>query len=178
LDGSGAIGVTELEDPLLALGLTGDRAEVQKLMDLVDDDKTGEIEFNEFLLILRTLKSYGDGTEQRGVYEFFRAIIRGQAAEIDKNVPFRLGFSMYRRKRILDAIMLPESVAKEKGKRVLDNFKLQLLNRAKEKCESGGGDPSLITMWDIEGGGDLHFDPTKGFGEMTGTVKPKDPFGV
>jgi hypothetical protein len=33
---------------LLALGLTGDRAEVQKLMDLVDDDKTGEIEFNEF----------------------------------------------------------------------------------------------------------------------------------
>lgn len=43
--------------------------------------------------------------------------------EIDKNVPFRLGFSMYRRKRILDAIMLPEGVAKEKGKRVLDNFK-------------------------------------------------------
>jgi hypothetical protein len=98
--------------------------------------------------------------------------------EIDKNVPFRLGFSMYRRKRILDAIMLPEGAAKEKGKRVLDNFKLQLLTRAKEKCETGGGDPSLVTMWDIEGGGDLHFDPTKGFGNMTGTVKPKDPFGI
>lgn len=37
-DGSGAIGVDELEDPLIALGLCEDRDQVQKLVDLVDDD--------------------------------------------------------------------------------------------------------------------------------------------
>ena len=125
--------------------------------------------------MLKTLKNFGPETEQRSLYEFFTDIIRGKAKEINKEIPFRLGFSMYRRKRILDAIMMPEGPAKEKGKRTVENFKTQLLNRAKGKAEDEGQDPTLITMEDIEGGKDPNFDPTKGFGNMTGTIKPRDP---
>lgn len=52
-DGSGAIGIEELEDALLTLGMAKSRVQVQRLMDLVDEDKSGQIEFGEFLTILK-----------------------------------------------------------------------------------------------------------------------------
>ena len=51
-DGSESIGVDELEDPLIALGLVQDRQQVEEIIDRVDDDHTGEIEFQEFLKII------------------------------------------------------------------------------------------------------------------------------
>lgn len=52
-DGSGAIGIEELEDPLIALGLVNSRDEVEKIMEEVDEDHTNAIEFKEFLSIMR-----------------------------------------------------------------------------------------------------------------------------
>lgn len=40
-DGSGSIGLEELEQPLISLGLCKTRAEVQIIMDSVDEDKSG-----------------------------------------------------------------------------------------------------------------------------------------
>ena len=37
----GSIGLDELEDPLIALGLANTRDEVEKLIAEVDDDKSG-----------------------------------------------------------------------------------------------------------------------------------------
>lgn len=37
-DGSGSIGVDELEGPLIALGLVENRQQVQEIVDLVDED--------------------------------------------------------------------------------------------------------------------------------------------
>lgn len=51
-DGSKSIGVDELEDPLIALGLVKDRQQVEKIIREVDDDDTGAIEFQEFLKII------------------------------------------------------------------------------------------------------------------------------
>lgn len=51
-DGSESIGVEELEDPLIALGLVHDRQQVEDIINRVDDDQTGEIEFEEFLKII------------------------------------------------------------------------------------------------------------------------------
>jgi Ca2+-binding EF-hand superfamily protein len=53
-DGSGSIGVEELEKPLISLGLCNNREEVQKIMDEVDEDGSGQIEFNEFLHIIKS----------------------------------------------------------------------------------------------------------------------------
>ena len=65
-DGSQAIGVAELEDPLIALGFVSSREEVQKLITKVDEDGTGEIEFDEFLLIMRDIKS--GNQDQNGIF--------------------------------------------------------------------------------------------------------------
>ena len=48
-DGSGSIGVDELEEPLIALGLVDNRQQVQNIVQLIDDDQSGLIEFEEFL---------------------------------------------------------------------------------------------------------------------------------
>ena len=50
-DGSQAIGVDELEDPLIALGLVDSRRQVQKMVSNIDED--GEIEFHEFLKLVK-----------------------------------------------------------------------------------------------------------------------------
>jgi Ca2+-binding EF-hand superfamily protein len=52
-DGSGSIGVDELEDPLIALGLVDNRQQVQKIVQTVDDDGSEMIEFAEFLSIIK-----------------------------------------------------------------------------------------------------------------------------
>lgn len=51
-DGSGEIDVDELEDPLTSLGLATTHDEVQRLVDAVDDDKSGEIGFEEFVSVI------------------------------------------------------------------------------------------------------------------------------
>ena len=48
-DQGGSIGIDELEEPLIGLGFADSRDEVIQMIDEVDDDKTGEIEFGEFL---------------------------------------------------------------------------------------------------------------------------------
>ena len=52
-DGSGSIGVDELEDPLIALGLVENRQQVQDIVNLVDEDGSNQIEFGEFLSIIK-----------------------------------------------------------------------------------------------------------------------------
>lgn len=51
-DGSGSIGIDELEEPLIGLGLADTREEVIEMIMNVDDDKSGQIEFEEFLKIV------------------------------------------------------------------------------------------------------------------------------
>lgn len=42
----------ELEEPLIGLGLADTKEEVEAMIDAVDDDKSGQIEFEEFLSII------------------------------------------------------------------------------------------------------------------------------
>ena len=53
-DGSQAIGVEELEDPLIALGLVDSRKQVENMVYSIDDD--GNIEFDEFLKLVKGKK--------------------------------------------------------------------------------------------------------------------------
>jgi len=42
-----------LEQPLISLGLCKTRAEVKRIFDEVDEDGSGEIDFNEFLNVIK-----------------------------------------------------------------------------------------------------------------------------
>ena len=55
--GDGAIGINELEDPLIGLGFAESWEEVQEIIDTVDDDGSGFIEFGEFLGIIKNSDS-------------------------------------------------------------------------------------------------------------------------
>lgn len=50
-DGSQAIGVPELVDPLIALGLVNNQSQVEEMVHQIDND--GEIEFPEFLQLVK-----------------------------------------------------------------------------------------------------------------------------
>ena len=52
LDASGSISADELQLPLLGLGLVSSVEEVEDLINQVDKDGSGEIEFEEFISIL------------------------------------------------------------------------------------------------------------------------------
>lgn len=73
-DGSGEIGVDELEDPLIALGLVENRNQLQQIVDLVDEDGSGQIEFPEFLQIIKGGRNAKEGAKDNGtgaIYQFF-----------------------------------------------------------------------------------------------------------
>ena len=74
-DGSGSIGVDEIKGPLIGLGLCSGTEEVEKLVDLVDEDKSGQIEFNEFLDII--LNKSGDASA-RVITDFFKNLTNGK----------------------------------------------------------------------------------------------------
>lgn len=66
------IDVEELEDPLIALGLAQSHEEVVKLVDSVDDDHSGHIEFKEFLHIMNSVKNEED-SEKSPIFVFFKS---------------------------------------------------------------------------------------------------------
>ena len=80
-DGSGAIGVDELEDPLIALGLVENRQQVQQIVQLVDEDGSEMIEFDEFLMIIKggsAAKAGDDSNGSGAIYNFFKNLTTGK----------------------------------------------------------------------------------------------------
>ena len=104
-DGGGSIGTDELEDPLIALGLLDSRAQVEKIVDAVDDDGSGMLEFAEFLQIIKGGGSKGPADDDNhqtkidtdvdgadAIYKFFDDLTQGvrKGGTDNENVPFSL----------------------------------------------------------------------------------------
>ena len=132
-DGSQAIGVDELEDPLIALGLVDSRKQVQQMVDAIDDD--GEIEFNEFLKLVK-----GGGKTQAAMAEFMNDDDNGDAdiifnffqklthGELQPSKEMKIGFGVYysqeRRKKILEAILGSQGKGENlAGRKILSNYR-------------------------------------------------------
>ena len=145
-DGSQAIGVEELIDPLIALGLVDTRDQVEEMVAAIDED--AQIEFDEFLQLVKGGKKTAqkmaatletNETESTDViYDFFQELTKGNMNP-DKNM--KIGFGIYysskRREKILDAIFDVTDVAKKKeGKRILDNYRMQLTDQMKRIKEN------------------------------------------
>jgi hypothetical protein len=72
----------------------------------VDDDKSGQIEFKEFLDIIKNKNS--DGNEKDTlIIDFFKDMIKGKLGQgkIPKSLPFGLIISTIRRKKLLGKVM-------------------------------------------------------------------------
>ena len=51
---TGAIGIDELEQPLISYGICHNRHQVEMIMKDIDLDGNGELEFDEFLCMIKT----------------------------------------------------------------------------------------------------------------------------
>ena len=98
------------------------REEIKELVKIVDLDGNGEIEFEEFLMIMRSIKK-NDYKEDSSIYDFFRDIASGDYSKMKDMSPslsFNLNFSQYRRKKLMDAIMLEDNdIKKIKAQKIL-----------------------------------------------------------
>ena len=149
-DGSESIGVEELEDPLIALGLVQDRQQVMEIIDKVDDDKTGEIEFQEFLKIISLGKRRSDTSQEYvshtrkgkqeeeddrigAIVDWFKDLTEGKYKKNDLEIPFTLFISDFRRKQLLNAMMSKDKSERKKGEKIMNCFKNQLVQSKTRK---------------------------------------------
>lgn len=119
-DGSGAIGIEELEDPLIGLGFADNRSQVQQMIDMVDQDGSGMIEFNEFLAIIKNDRD----PQIAKINKFFKDMASGHLAQQD--LSFNLLVQSLRRDYMMDAIISDDPSKKEFGERILKNASKQV----------------------------------------------------
>lgn len=112
----GSIGCKELEEPLIALGIADNRQQVEEMIRSVDVDDSGQIEFEEFLSIVKGKK------DNAPITKFFKGLIDGKLIKDSKVLPFRTVVSSYRRKMILKAFVGEEKKEKEKGEKIMKAF--------------------------------------------------------
>jgi len=130
-DGSGSIGLDELVDPLISLGIAESVDEVQRIIDSVDDDQSKQIEFKEFLKIIASQENSGE----TGLIDFFKDMIEGRLSggEISNKLPFNLIISTVRRKKLMSSIMAKDTKEKDEGKKVLNSYARLLAVRKKDQ---------------------------------------------
>lgn len=116
-DGGGSIGLEELEDPLIGLGFAPDRKVVEDMINDVDED--ANIEFNEFLKIIKNSKGgsgHGAAKDSSDINDFFKQMTAGEMGSgTEKDLSFNMLVQTRRRKHMLDAILLKED-AKDPAK--------------------------------------------------------------
>lgn len=119
--------VVKLEDFMISLGLASTRREVKGIVESIHGGETDELDFEEFLTIVRR-------RADKEVVPLFKAMMEGKLG--DHNLDFQTVISLYRRHLILDAMGIGSSKPEkqEKGKKLLHNFS-ELQKRRWEDAE-------------------------------------------
>jgi centrin-1 len=96
-DGSGSIGIQELEEPLIGLGIAKSLDEVQDMVNAVDDDGSGMIEFEEFLGII---SGKLDGADNPIITQFFKDLSNQKIGNPD--LSFQMKVQELRRNTLME----------------------------------------------------------------------------
>ena len=135
------------------------------IVAMVDEDGSQQIEFDEFLSIIKggnskttapqkdeavsspskkkapeSAAAPKEASGSQAIFDFFKKLTSGELKvdSEDKIIPFSIFISTYRRKKILDAMMGKTPKEKEEGARILNNYKKQLAERmARQRAEKG-----------------------------------------
>ena len=114
--GSKTIQADDLNEPLLALGLVRNRLEVEKLVDVVDSEKTGQLDFEKFLKLLKT----GEGNAP--MIDLERELKRMKAVEDSDILPFNLVVSSYLRRMLTEYLMSSDQASRARGEKLLKAY--------------------------------------------------------
>ncbi len=129
------VGVEQLEEPFISMGLAFSREEIAELIDSVDDDKSGRIEFGEFLKIVNNKKKDSGGKQK--ITNFFKNLANNKVSK-DKNLnyfSFKTLIVALRRNNLLKAFDTKKSEAeRNEGLKTLKAYK----NMLELKGDMGG----------------------------------------
>ena len=132
-DDQEGIGVDQLEEPFISLGLAYTRDEINNLIASVDDDGSGRIEFGEFLRIIHNkskLKTQGN----KKITSFFKQLASDKlGGDSDlKHFSFKTIMDIMRRKNLLKAFLSKNPEEKKEGEKVLKAYS-EMLQKRKNK---------------------------------------------
>lgn len=121
-EGTGAISVEELEEPLLSLGVVNSHSDVCALISLVDKGGTGVIEFKDFVRIVKSGER---------VRDMLQAMAQGDVGCRDLN--FDICVAQHRRQQMMSALVLDSEQAgeKERARKLFHNWVAFLERHAK-----------------------------------------------
>ena len=126
------MGIEQLEEPFISLGLAYSREDVEKLIKSVDDDDSGKIEFGEFLRIIHNKsKKKTKGNEK--ITSFFKKLANNEISE-DKylnHFSFKTVMSVLRRNNILKAFLAKGNYDKKEGEKILKAYSQMMENKKK-----------------------------------------------
>jgi len=151
------ITLDKLEDMMISLGLAENRQEVNTIVEAIDDNGNGELDFEEWLTIVRL-------RADSNLYETFMAMMEGKLG--DENLNFKTVISSYRRKCFMDAtgVRYPQheqdpvkKAERErdmtKGSRILKNFAALQKSRYTEFDSRGEIGPGNTDILPFDGSG-------------------------
>eukprot|EP00439_Symbiodinium_sp_Y106_P059341 s565_g8.t1 len=130
-----------IEDMLIALGVVNTQDEVSGLIDKIDDQKTRELDFEQFLELItvrndsKTIRVFREMLEARWLSHGVNPLmVEGKLG--DRNLNFQTVLSQYRRQRLLDGSGCMERCSPEQrelGCKVLKNFTELTRNRNRRR---------------------------------------------
>ena len=114
-------------------------------MQLVDEDGSKMIEFNEFLDIIKgdsRMNNRQGGLGAQGtsaIFDFFKKLTTNKLQNPkQQELPFSLFISSKRRQKLLDSMMATDKKKRDDGQHILNNYRKQLAERmAREKVDRG-----------------------------------------
>ena len=113
-----------MENPLIGLGFADTRDEIQEMIDEVDEDASGMIEFDEFLLIIKNSDKAGKANEKTAkINKFFKDVSNNVLGS--KELSFNIIVQNIRRQYMMDALMCNNPDRQAQGERILKNVNLQ-----------------------------------------------------
>jgi Ca2+-binding EF-hand superfamily protein len=121
------MGTEQLEEPFISLGLAYTREEVDDLIQSVDDDGSGKIEFDEFLRIIHNKsKKKAKGNEK--ITNFFKDLANNNISqESDLNhFSFKTIMGILRRNNLLKAFKQSNDMEKAEGEKMLKAYSVLL----------------------------------------------------
>jgi centrin-1 len=126
-DGEDGMGIDQLEEPFISLGLAYSREDVGDLIMSVDDDGSGRIEFDEFLRIIHNKsKKKAKGNEK--ITNFFKNLAKdniGNDTDL-KHFSFKTIMGILRRDNLLKAFLADKKKDKDDGEKVLKAYSSML----------------------------------------------------
>lgn len=126
-DDEDGMGVEQLKEPFISLGLANSKEDVIELINCVDDDGSGRIEFDEFLRIIHNKsKKKEKGNEK--ITNFFKNLANNNVSKVHDltTFSFKTSMNILRRDNLLKAFLGKSEEEKGEGSQILKAYSMLL----------------------------------------------------